>query len=195
MNKRIIGVLVLLLLLSGCASGEKLFAEKKVKIAEEYVTMDVTVEDFLKNKSVISFDNLGKTLTSKDTMICDLGAYRVVVYNANKEDLSIDECLVLGISQNIQDIEKGTTPIVFPEGLQVGMKISSEELSEKLTSVGEVHGDVGITKDGNVEYIICGDRWIDLGVDWVSQSGKATYPVEIILEDGVIVSLSMIFID
>lgn len=194
MNKGVIGVLVLMLL-SGCASEEKLFTEKKVKIDEKYVTMNVTVEEFSKNNDVIPIDNLGKTLVSKGSMICDLGDYKVVIYNASNNEQSINKCSVLGISQNVENVENGAEPIVFPEGLKVGMKLSSDELSGMLTSVGEIQGDVGITKDGNVEYLICGDRWIDLGAEWVSQYDETTYPIEIVLQDGVIVSLSMIFVD
>ena len=128
-------------------------------------------------------------------MLLDYDGFQAIVYNDSSNESLVKESKVIGIAQTIQDVNDGAEPIIFPEGIKVGMEITANDLSMKLISSGGIYGDSGITTDGNIDYVTGGKRWIDLSADWVSQANTVIYPVEIMLEDNVIVSVKMIFTD
>lgn len=173
----------------------QLYDSKKVKLQDTYIEFPVIVEDFLPNKQNVVMNDLEQKIGSKETVVLDYGGFKVLVYNDTSNESLVKKSKMIGISQTIEDVNNGAEPIVFPEGIKVGMEITANDLSMKLISSGGIRGDSGITTDGNIEYVIGGKRWVDLSADWLSQANSVTYPVEITLIDNVVISVKMIFID
>ena len=195
MRRIVLTIIILMVFLqSGCAySG--LFDSKKVKLLGSYIEFPVIVENFLPDKQSVVMNAFDQNLDPREIVILDYDGFKAIVYNDTSNESIVKNSKVIGIAQTIEDVNNGAETIIFPEGIRVGMEITTMNLSMKLIKSGGIYGDSSITSDGNIDYVTGGKRWVDLSGDWVSQTNTFIHPVEITLKDNVVISVQMIFMD
>lgn len=177
MRRIVLTIIILMVFLqSGCAySG--LFDSKKVKLLGSYIEFPVIVENFLPDKQSVVMNAFDQNLDPREIVILDYDGFKAIVYNDTSNESIVKNSKVIGIAQTIEDVNNGAETIIFPEGIRVGMEITTMDLSMKLINSGGIYGDSSITSDGNIDYVTGGKRWVDLSGDWVSQTNTFIHPV------------------
>lgn len=188
---------ILAILLSGC-SAEKIHSNQQVVIDDTKIEFPVSVTDFCETFDIDLSDETKQTIVkSKLALPYECGSFGIIVYNDTPDPMMFSDAAVTGIVQSMEHIHQGAKAIVFPENLKVGDKITSEELVSLITKSGDICEDARVIQDKEtgIEAVVAGKRSIHLALDWQYQIEEAVFPVEVLLDDGVITEIRMIFVD